>query len=326
MESEPLLQNIHNKFTIFPIQFPDIWECYLNHEKAKWVVGEIDLTVDLKDWKKLSENEKYFIKHVLAFFAASDGIVMENLATRFCSEVQIAEARSFYVMQMYIENIHSIVYSQLIETYIPNVKEKNDLFNAIEKIPAVGLKAKWAQKWINSEKRFAIRLIAFAIVEGIFFSGSFCCIFWLKEKGVMPGLCMSNDMISRDEGLHYDFAILLHYKYIVNKVTLEELKEILMEAVEIEKQFIIKSLPCSLLGMNACLMSNYIEFVADRLVKQLGYESIFNNIKNPFPFMDRVSLQNHTNFFEHRVSEYQQSFNPSIDVVNDKNLSFNDDF
>lgn len=321
---EPLLSNTDNKYTIFPIQHDDIWQAFQTHKKALWIAEDINMAKDLQDWANLSDDEQHFIKYVLAFFAASDGIVMENLVERFCNDVQIAEARSFYTMQMFIENEHSITYSKLIETYISDRNEKLKLFNAIEHLPAVQKKAKWAKKWIESADSFATRLVAFAAVEGIFFSGSFCCIYWLAERGVMPGLCMSNDLISRDEGLHCDFAILLYTKYIQNKLSQEQLHAIISEAVEIEKEFVTESLPCSLLGMNSKNMKQYIEFVANRLVKQLGYLPIFKNAKQPFAFMDRIALNNRTNFFESRVTEYQK--NVADEVISSDKLVFDADF
>jgi ribonucleotide reductase beta subunit family protein with ferritin-like domain len=316
-----LLRDDDNKYTIFPIKYADIWHSYINHEKLVWTADEVDLTVDTRDWAKLSDNDRYFVKHVLAFFAASDGIVMENLTSRFSSDVQIAEARAFYAVQIYIENQHSIMYSRLIETYILDNREKDQLFNAIQHFPAIQKKAAWAQQWIVSTAPFATRLVGFAIVEGLFFSGAFCCIYWLRERGVMPGLCQSNDFIARDEGLHTDFAILL-YKHVVHQLPAATIYEIFAEAVDIEKQFITESLPCSLIGMNASLMSEYIEFVADRLIKQLGYDPMFNR-QNPFRFMDRICLDNITNFFDARPSEYQKNIGNG-----DKHapLTFTDDF
>jgi ribonucleotide reductase beta subunit family protein with ferritin-like domain len=313
---------LSNKYTMFPIEYLDIWKMFETHEKLFWFPNEIDMTVDLKDWKKLSSDEQFFIKHVLAFFAASDGIVMENLSTRFASEVQISEARAFYTIQNHIELIHSIVYSRLIDTYISDMVEKNKLFNAIANFPAIKSKSDWAIKWIESSNSFATRLVAFAIVEGVFFSGSFCCIYWLKERGVMPGLCLSNDFIARDESLHTDFGTMLYRNYIVNKLSQKQIDTIIREAVAIEKQFILEALPCSLLGMNSKLMETYIEYVANRLVSQLGYDEIFPGVTQPFAFMDRICLTNHTNFFEARATEYQRTFD--ISIPTDTNTTTND--
>lgn len=304
--SEFLLTENKNRFVTFPIKHHDMWEMYEKHKNAIWFENEIDLTPDLKDWLELSDDERYFIKHILAFFAASDGIVMENIGNRFFNEIQVTEARSFYSIQLFMENIHSITYSQLIDTFITDNNEKEKLLNAIETIPAVSRKAKWAQKWINSNDSFAERLVAFAAVEGIFFSGSFCCIFWIREKGKMPGLCVSNDFIARDEGMHTDFACLLYNKYINNKLSNERIHEIFSEAVDIESEFITESLPCRLLGMNADSMKTYIKFVANRLLSQLGHSELYDNCKQPFGFMDRICLENKTNFFEHRTTEYQK--------------------
>jgi ribonucleoside-diphosphate reductase beta chain len=304
-EIELLTQENPSRFVLFPICFQDIWDKYKNHMSVFWRAEEIDLSKDRTDWNKLNENEKHFIKNVLAFFAGSDGIVLENLGTRFMSEIQIPEAKCFYGFQMMIENVHSETYSLLIDTYIQDKQEKDRLLNAIETIPCVKRKAEWALKWINdNESTFALRLIAFAIVEGIFFSGSFCSIFWLKKRGLMPGLTFSNELISRDEGLHTDFAVLLYTKYIKNKIPEKKVHEIFSEAVDIEKEFITESLPCNLIGMNSELMKQYIEFVADRLLSQLKYEKMYNT-NNPFDFMEMISLRGKTNFFEKRVGEYQ---------------------
>lgn len=314
-KQEYLLQDNPDRFVMFPIKHHDIWEAFQNHRKAFWIESEIDLIPDLKDWKKLSDNERHFIKHVLAFFAASDGIIIENLGMRFLNDIQIPEARAFYSMQLFMENIHSIMYSQLLDTYITNQIEKNKLFKAIETIPSIKKKSDWACKWIDSTKSFATRLVAFAAVEGIFFSGSFCCIYWLNESGRLPGLCKSNDFIARDEGMHTDFACLLYTKYIVNKLTDKEVYEIIKEAVEIETEFITESLPCNLLGMNSTLMKQYIKFVADRLMLQLGHKSVYN-CKQPFSFMDRICLESKTNFFESRVTEYQMELtNTGLDKL-----------
>ena len=278
---------------------------YKKHEASFWTAEELDLAQDLRDWETLSNNEKHFIKHVLAFFAASDGIVLENLATRFFTEIQIPEARAFYGFQITMENIHSETYSMLIDTYITNTQEKNNLFNAISNFPSIKKKADWAMKWISSEASFAQRLVAFAAVEGIFFSGSFCAIFWMKKRSMLPGLTFSNELISRDEGLHTDFACLL-YSHIVNKLSQSQIHMIITEAIEIEKEFITEALPVELIGMNSRLMSQYIEFVADRLLVALGCEKLFRS-HNPFEWMEMISMQGKTNFFEKRVSEYQKT-------------------
>lgn len=303
---EPLLEDNPNRFVIFPIQHHDIWEWYKKMEASFWTAEEIDLHQDLNDWNtKLNKDEKYFIKHILAFFAASDGIVNENLAENFVNEVQYSEAKFFYGFQIMMENIHSETYSLLIDTYVKDEGEKTKLFQAIEIFPAIKKKAEWALKWIDSDS-FAERLIAFAAVEGIFFSGSFCSIFWLKKRGLMPGLTFSNELISRDEGVHCDFAVHLHNNHLVNKVPKERIEEILLDALQIEKEFITESLPVSLIGMNAKLMTQYLEFVTDRLLVELECEKK-HNVTNPFDFMDMISLQGKTNFFEKRVSEYQKA-------------------
>lgn len=303
---EPILEENKNRFVIFPIEHHDIWEWYKKCEASFWTAEEIDLSEDLNDWKsKLSDDEKYFIKHILAFFAASDGIVNENLAENFVNEVQYSEAKFFYGFQIMMENIHSETYSLLIDTYVKDSKEKDTLFNAIETFPAIKKKADWALKWIESDS-FAERLIAFAAVEGIFFSGAFCSIFWLKKRGLMPGLSFSNELISRDEGVHCDFAVHLHNKHLVNKVSSKRIKEILLDALNIEREFITESLPISLIGMNSKLMTQYLEFVTDRLLVELNCEKEYN-VTNPFDFMDMISLQGKTNFFEKRVSEYQKA-------------------
>lgn len=303
---EPILQENPNRFVIFPIQHQEIWEMYKNQEACIWTAEEIDLSADIDDWRnKLNDSERHFIKHVLAFFAASDGIVNENLAENFVREVQYSEAKFFYGFQIMMENIHSETYSLLIDTYISDPAEKKMLFNAIETIPAVKKKAEWALKWVESE-HFQERLVAFAAVEGIFFSGSFCSIFWLKKRGLMPGLSFSNELISRDEGMHCDFAVLLHNNYLANKVSEERIKEIILSALEIEKEFITESLPVKLIGMSQDLMKQYLEFVADRLLVDLGCSKVFN-AENPFDFMANISLQGKTNFFEKRVGEYQKA-------------------
>lgn len=301
---EILLQENKERFVLLPIKYPEIWKMYKKHEASFWTAEEIDLSPDLKDWERINSDEQHFIKHVLAFFAASDGIVNENLAVNFMKEVQLPEARCFYGFQIMIENIHSETYSLLIDTYIKDPIEKKRLFNAIDTVPCVQKKAQWALKWINSGS-FAERLIAFAAVEGIFFSGSFCSIFWLKKRGLMPGLSFSNELISRDEGLHCDFACLL-YGMLDEKLTQERVYEIIQDAVVNEHDFVTDALPVSLIGMNAKLMCQYIEFVADRLLVALGYPKIYN-ATNPFDFMETISLQGKTNFFEKRVAEYQKA-------------------
>lgn len=302
---EPLLKENPGRFVIFPIQHHDIWQFYKKAEASFWTAEEIDLSGDQADWEKLNDKERHFIKHVLAFFAASDGIVNENLAEQFINEVQAPEAKFFYGFQIAIENIHSETYSLLIDTYIKDPAEKDKLFNAIDTVPAVKRKAQWALRWINSEQPFAERLVAFAAVEGIFFSGSFCSIFWLKKRGLMPGLSFSNELISRDEGLHCDFACHLFSK-LERPSSFERVKEIICDAVAIEKEFISESLPVSLIGMNADMMCQYIEFVADRLSNALGFPKVYHTT-NPFPWMELISLQGKTNFFEKRVAEYQKA-------------------
>lgn len=301
---EVLLQENKERFVLLPIKYPAIWEMYKKHEASFWTAEEIDLHPDLKDWERLNDDERHFIKHVLAFFAASDGIVNENLAVNFMSEVQLPEARCFYGFQIMMENIHSETYSLLIDTYIKDPEDKKYLFNAIETVDCVKKKADWALRWIQNGS-FAERLIAFAAVEGIFFSGSFCSIFWLKKRGLMPGLSFSNELISRDEGLHCDFACLL-YGMLQNKMTQEQVHSIIRDAVCCEHEFVTDALPVSLIGMNSKLMCQYIEFVADRLLTSLGYAKIYNSA-NPFDFMEMISLQGKTNFFEKRVSEYKKA-------------------
>jgi len=303
---EPILRENKNRFVLFPIQHDDIWAFYKKSEASFWTAEEIDLASDLTDWdNKLNDDERFFIKNVLAFFAASDGIVNENLAENFLSEVQYTEAKFFYGFQVMVENIHSETYSLLIDTYIKDPKEKGKLFNAIDTLDCVKKKADWALNWVDSAS-FAERLIAFAAVEGIFFSGSFCSIFWLKKRGLMPGLSFSNELISRDEGMHCDFACLIYTKYIKNKLPKELVEQIITDAVAIEKVFVTESLPVKLIGMNADLMQQYIEFVADRLLVELGNPKVYN-ATNPFDFMELISLQGKTNFFEKRVGEYQKS-------------------
>jgi len=305
MSQEPILAENKNRFVLFPIEHNDIWSFYKKAEASFWTAEEIDLSQDLVDWERLTEDERHFVKHVLAFFAASDGIVNENLAENFLSEVQYTEAKFFYGFQVTIENIHSETYSLLIDTYIKDSAEKAGLFNAIDTLDCVRKKADWALRWIEKGS-FAERLVAFAAVEGIFFSGSFCSIFWLKKRGLMPGLSFSNELISRDEGLHCDFACLLYTRHLINRLPKEQVREIIMDAVEIEKEFIIDALPVKLIGMNSDLMSQYIEFVADRLLVELGNERVYN-ASNPFDFMEMISIQGKTNFFEKRVGEYQKA-------------------
>uniref|UniRef100_A0A7N0V6L2 Uncharacterized protein n=1 Tax=Kalanchoe fedtschenkoi TaxID=63787 RepID=A0A7N0V6L2_KALFE len=302
---EPLLAPNPERFCMFPIQFPEIWEMYKKAEASFWTAEEVDLSQDRRHWESLTYDEQHFLKHVLAFFAASDGIVLENLAGRFMKEVQVSEARAFYGFQIAIENIHSEMYSLLLETYIKDSAEKNRLFHAIETIPCVAKKADWALQWIDGSESFAERIVAFACVEGIFFSGSFCSIFWLKKRGLMPGLTFSNELISRDEGLHCDFACLL-YKLLRKKLSEERVKSIVRDAVDIEREFVCDALPCALVGMNGDLMSAYIEFVADRLLVSLGYSKMYQ-AQNPFDWMELISLQGKTNFFEKRVGDYQKA-------------------
>ncbi|MBC7694648.1 MAG: ribonucleotide-diphosphate reductase subunit beta [Burkholderiales bacterium] len=303
---EPILAENKDRFVIFPIKHNDIWEYYKKSEASFWTAEEIDLSNDMTDWNnKLNDNERHFVKHVLAFFAASDGIVNENLAINFLNEVQYPEARFFYGFQIMMENIHSETYSLLIDTYIKDPAEKDKLLHAVETVPCVGKKADWALTWINNGT-FAERLIAFAAVEGIFFSGSFCSIFWLKKRGLMPGLSFSNELISRDEGLHCDFACMLYADHVKNKLPKEKVTQIITDAVVIEKEFVSDAIPVRLIGMNADLMCQYIEFCADRLLLALGCDK-FYNATNPFDFMEMISLQGKTNFFEKRVAEYQKS-------------------
>lgn len=303
-ENEILLQENKDRFVILPINYPKVWEMYKKHEASFWTAEEIDLSGDLKDWAALNDGERHFISHVLAFFAASDGIVNENLAVNFMSEVQLPEARCFYGFQIMMENIHSETYALLIDTYVKDPQEKHHLFHAIDTVPAVKKKAEWALRWIENGS-FAERLVAFAAVEGIFFSGSFCSIFWKKKRGLMPGLTFSNELISRDEGLHCEFACLL-YSMLSNQLPKEQVYKIIGDAVRIEKEFITDALPVDLIGMNAKLMQQYIEFVADRWLVELGCEKMFNTA-NPFDFMEMISLEGKTNFFEKRVGDYQKA-------------------
>ncbi|MFN3794087.1 MAG: ribonucleoside-diphosphate reductase small subunit [Chitinophagaceae bacterium] len=320
-QDEILLKENKDRFVILPINYPKLWEQYKKHEASFWTAEEIDLSHDLKDWENLNDGERHFISHVLAFFAASDGIVNENLAVNFMSEVQLPEARCFYGFQIMMENIHSETYALLIDTYIKNPSEKYKLFHAIETVPAVKRKAEWALRWI-SNGTFAERLVAFAAVEGIFFSGSFCSIFWLKKRGLMPGLTFSNELISRDEGMHCEFACLL-YSMLKNKLSEEQVQRIIKDAVDIEKEFISDALPVGLIGMNATLMKQYIEFVADRWLSELGYAKIYH-ANNPFDFMEMISLQGKTNFFEKRVGDYQKAGVMQSNEV--KTFSIEEDF
>jgi len=318
---EPLLSEENKRYVLTPIKYHDIWEMYKRAEASFWKTEEIDLSKDLKDFMKMSKDEQHFIKYIIAFFAAADGIVNENLIEHFTQEVQILEAKYFYGFQMMIENIHSETYSLLIDTYIKDNVEKQFLINSIETIPSIKKKADWALKWINgdgSQSNFGTRVIAFAVVEGIFFSGAFCSIFWLKKRGLMPGLTFSNELISKDEALHTEFAILM-YKYLVNKPSKEIIINIIREAVEIEKEFITESIPCNLIGMNEILMKQYIEFVADRLLCMLNIDKIFNT-PNPFDWMVMISVEGKTNFFEKRVAEYSNTANPNS--KNDGNFKF----
>lgn len=320
---EPLLRENPRRFVIFPIQYPDIWEKYKEAEACFWTTEEINLSDDVKDWEeKLNDNERYFLSHVLAFFAASDGIVNENLVERFSQEVQVTEARCFYGLQIAIENVHSETYSMLIETYISNPDQKEYLFNAIETMPCVKKKADWALKWIGSKTAtFGERIIAFAAVEGIFFSGSFASIFWMKKRSLMPGLTFSNELISRDEGLHCKFACLL-FSHLVQKPSENRIANIVLDAVKIEKEFLTEALPVSLIGMNCELMCKYIEFVADNLLTKLSCKKVFNT-ENPFDFMNNISIDGETNFFEKKVGEYQK---PELGNVDDQEETYSLDF
>jgi ribonucleotide reductase beta subunit family protein with ferritin-like domain len=318
---EPLLQEDASRYVMFPLQDQDIWQMYKKQVECFWRAEEIDLSKDTAHWESLTNPERYFISMILAFFAASDGIVLENLASRFMSEVQLSEARAFYGFQIAMENVHSETYSLLIDTYIKDREEKATLFNAIDNFPCIKKKADWSIKWINDKRSsFATRLIAFACIEGIFFSGAFCSIFWLKKRGLMPGLTFSNELISRDEALHTEFAVLLYSK-LNKKLSKSKVMEIIKDAVEIEKEFICEALPCRLIGMNSDLMSQYIEFVADRLSVQLGYDKIYN-AKNQFDFMEMISIEGKTNFFEKRVAEYALADKTKDDDVFDMTGDF----
>ena len=319
--TEPLLMPDDNRFVMFPIKYQDIWDMYQKQVDCFWRPEEIDLSKDLTDWEALEKNEQYFISMILAFFAASDGIVLENLAERFMSDVQVSEARAFYGFQIAMENIHSTTYSILIETYIKEKEVKHKLFNAISNFPCIKKKSDWAQKWIHDKRSsFATRLVAFACVEGIFFSGAFCSIFWLKKRGLMPGLTFSNELISRDEALHCEFAVLLYSK-LIKKMDKTRIHEIIKEAVEIETEFICDALPCKIIGMNAELMTQYIQFVADRLCVQLGYKKIYN-VRNPFDWMEMISLESKTNMFEKSISEYALANK----TISDNDFEFINDF
>ncbi len=304
---EPMLRKNLDRFVLFPIEHSDIWEMYKQEQACFWTAEEIDLAEDLADWEnKLNDDERHFLKHILAFFAASDGIINENLVMNFSNEVQWPEARAFYGFQIMMENVHAETYSLLIDTYIKDAKEKTHLFNALETVPSVATKGNWALRWLSRKRgNFAERLVAFAAIEGIFFSGSFCALFWLKKRGIMPGMTFSNELISRDEGLHCDFACLLHNK-LVRGAGENKIRQIISEAVTIEKEFIIEALPVSLIGMNCDLMSTYIEFVADRLLVAFDCAKMYN-VENPFPWMEMISMQGKTNFFEKRVGEYQKA-------------------
>ena len=318
---DPLLAPDDNRFVMFPIKDQDIWKMYKKQVDCFWRAEEIDLSKDFTHWEALEQDERYFISMILAFFAASDGIVLENLAARFMGDVQLSEARAFYGFQIAMENIHSECYSLLIESYIKNSEEKHKLFNAIENFPCIKKKSDWAQKWIHDNRSsFATRLVAFACIEGIFFSGAFCSIYWLKKRGLMPGLTFSNELISRDEALHTEFAVLLYNK-LLKKIKPSKICEIIKDAVEIETEFICEALPCRLIGMNSQLMTQYIQFVADRLCLQLGCEKIFN-VLNPFDFMELISLESKTNFFEKRVDSYALAEKTMADDV----FEFNADF
>lgn len=316
-ESEPMLLPTLNRFTVFPIEHENLWALYKKAQMSNWTAEEIDVSTDMEDWKALSDNERHFIKYILAFFAGSDGIVFENINNNFADEVQLTEARSFYAYQCHNEMVHGETYSKLIDKYIRDAAEKKTLFEAITGVSSIKEKARWAMKWFDKSRPFAERLLAFACVEGIFFSGSFCAIFWLKKRGLLPGLCFSNELISRDEGLHLEFAIEL-FKLLKNKPSQEIVYSVVREAVAIEKSFILEALPCSLIGMNAEKMSDYIEYVSDRLLKQAGFNKIWNT-QNPFDFMENISLDGKTNFFEKRVGDYGK-------IDDSTSVAFDEDF
>lgn len=317
-EAEPMLLPTLSRFTVFPIKHENLWAMYKKAQMSNWTAEEIDFSKDMDDWDGLSDNEKHFIKYILAFFAGSDGIVFENINNNFADEIQLTEARSFYAYQCHNEMVHGETYSKLIDKYIKSSAEKNQLFEAIKTIPCIERKAKWAMKWFSKERPFAERLLAFACVEGIFFSGSFCAIFWLKKRGLLPGLCFSNELISRDEGMHQEFAVEV-FNMLKNKPSASVIEEIIRDAVSIEKEFITDALPCSLIGMNSDKMIEYIEYVADRLAKQVGHDKIWNT-KNPFDFMENISLDGKTNFFEKRVGDYGKMDEDST------NIEFDEDF
>ena len=324
-QNEPILKENPNRFVLFPIEHNDIWDIYKKAEASFWTAEEIDLHQDITDWEnKLTDDERYFVKHILAFFAASDGIVNENLAENFVNEVQYTEAKFFYGFQIMMENIHSETYSLLIDTYVKDPKERDKLFNAIENFDAIKKKADWALKWIDSPS-FAERLIAFAAVEGIFFSGAFCSIFWMKKRGLLPGLTFSNELISRDEGMHCDFAVHLHNEHLINKVPKERIIQIIKEALDIEREFITESLPVDLIGMNSRLMEQYLEFVTDRLLTELNCPKSYNS-ENPFDFMDMISLEGKTNFFEKRVSDYRKAGVGMEQETKEDSFSFDSEF
>ena len=324
-QNEPILKENPNRFVLFPIKHNDIWDIYKKAEASFWTAEEIDLHQDITDWEnKLTDDERYFVKHILAFFAASDGIVNENLAENFVNEVQYTEAKFFYGFQIMMENIHSETYSLLIDTYVKDPKERDKLFNAIENFDAIKKKADWALKWIDSPS-FAERLIAFAAVEGIFFSGAFCSIFWMKKRGLLPGLTFSNELISRDEGMHCDFAVHLHNEHLINKVPKERIIQIIKEALDIEREFITESLPVDLIGMNSRLMEQYLEFVTDRLLTELNCPKSYNS-ENPFDFMDMISLEGKTNFFEKRVSDYRKAGVGMEQETKEDSFSFDSEF
>ena len=311
-EYEPMLEPTLDRFTVFPIKHQNLWDLYKKAQMSNWTAEEIDFSKDMEDWKNLTDNEQKFIKYILAFFAGSDGIVFENINNNFADEVQSSEARSFYAYQAHNEMVHGETYSKLIDKYIKDTTEKKQLFQAIQTIPCIERKAKWAMKWFDTSRPFAERLFAFACVEGIFFSGSFCAIFWLKKRGLLPGLCFSNELISRDEGLHQEFAVEL-FNMLRNKPSMDVIHTIIREAVDIEKSFILDALPCSLIGMNADKMAEYIEYVSDRLLKQIGHPTIWNS-KNPFDFMENISLDGKTNFFEKRVGDYGKMDDDSDEI------------